>query len=82
MNGLIMKNWFFPIAVLSVSGLGLLCASERARKRLHVFFERVAESGDPLGEFNKAMEDQLDTIQRTLERLSEALDTDSPRSSC
>jgi len=72
-----MKNWLLPIAVLGVSGLGLLCASERGRKRLHTFFDEIS-SADPLGQFNKAVEDQLDGIQRTLERLSEALEVDAP----
>lgn len=72
-----MKNWFLPIAVLGVSGLGLLFASERGRKRLHTVFEDINKA-DPLGQFNQAVEDQLDNIQRTLERLSEVLEGDAP----
>jgi hypothetical protein len=72
-----MKNWFLPIAVLGVSGLGLLFASERGRKRLHTLFEDI-NNADPLGQFNQAMEDQLDNIQRTLERLSEVLEGEAP----
>jgi hypothetical protein len=73
-----MKNWLLPIAVLGVSGLGLLCASERGRKRLHTLFEEI-HSADPLGQFNQAVEDQLDVIQRTLERLSAALEVPAQR---
>ena len=68
-----MKNWLLPITVLSVSGLGLLFASERGRKRLHTLFEDI-NNADPLGQFNQALEDQLENIQHTLERLSKALE--------
>jgi hypothetical protein len=69
-----MKNWLLPIAVLGVSGLGLMCASERGRRQIQGFFERITHARDPLGEFNKAVESQLDMIQRTLDHLSEALE--------
>ncbi len=32
------------------------------------------EHGDPLGEFNKFCEEQLETIQQNLDRLAEALE--------
>jgi len=51
-----------------------MCASERGRRQIQSFFDRITRTSDPLGEFNKAVESQLDTIQRTLDRLSEALD--------
>jgi hypothetical protein len=68
-----MKNWLLPVAVLGVSGIGLLCASERGRAQLRQFFDRLARSEDPLGEFHQAIETQLDSIQRALDHLSEAL---------
>jgi hypothetical protein len=73
-----MKNWLLPIAVLGVSGLGLLFASERGRNRLHTLFEDI-NNADPLGQFNQAVEDQLDSIRRTLERLSEVLEAPAQR---
>ena len=69
-----MKNWLLPIAVLGVSGIGLLCASERGRTQLRSLFDRLARSEDPFGEFNEAVESQLDHIQQTLDQLSEALE--------
>ena len=68
-----MKNWLLPIAVLGVSGLGLVFASDRARSRVKHFFDQLAESEDPLGDFNQAIENQLEYIQQTLDQLSEAL---------
>ena len=69
-----MKNWFVPVTVLGLSGLGLMCATEKGRERLRGFYDRMAEHGDPLAEFGKFVEDQLDTIQQNLDRLSEALE--------
>ncbi|MGC2695745.1 MAG: hypothetical protein WA738_08135 [Candidatus Angelobacter sp.] len=69
-----MKNWFLPVTVLGLSGLGLLFASEKGRERLRRAFDHLVEHGDPLGEFNKFCEDQLETIQRNLDSLAESLD--------
>jgi hypothetical protein len=69
-----MKNWLLPITVLGVSGLGLLFATERGREQMRSFFERIAEHGDPFGEFNQFLDDQLSAIQRTLDSLAEALE--------
>lgn len=69
-----LKNWLFPAALLGLSGLGLLCASERGRAQMREFFERMVENGDPLSEFSKFVDEQLDVIQRTLDSLAEALE--------
>jgi hypothetical protein len=69
-----MKNWLLPITVLGVSGLALLFATERGREQMKELFDRMVEHGDPLGEFNKFLDDQLNAIQRTLDRLAEALE--------
>lgn len=62
-----------PVTVLGLSGLGLIFASERGRERVLTFFDRMAEHGDPLGDFNKLCEEQLSTIQSSLDRLAEVL---------
>lgn len=69
-----MKNWLLPIAVLGVSGLGLLFASNRGRTQLRAFFGELAETDDPFGEFNKTIESELQYIQHTLDQLTEALE--------
>ncbi len=68
-----MGKWFLPVTVLGLSGLGLIFASQRARERLYAFVDRVAEHSDPLGEFNTLCEEQLRTIQSSLDRLADAL---------
>jgi hypothetical protein len=68
-----MRNWFLPVTVLGLSGLGLVFASKRGRERVLTFLDRMVEHGDPLGEFNKLCEEQLNTIQSGLDRLAEVL---------
>lgn len=70
-----MKNWYVPVIVLGLSGLGLLFASSRGREQLRQFFDRMASSEDPFGEFNDAVEKQLEHIQRALDQLSQALES-------
>lgn len=69
-----MKNWFLPAAVLGLSGLGLICASERGRERLGGFFNRILEHDDPMGEFARAIDEQLLSIQRALDGLAQSLE--------
>ena len=69
-----MKNWFIPFAVVGLSGLGIIVASEQGRKKLLYAFDRLVENGDPLGEFNNFLDDQLTSIQRALDNLAAALE--------
>ena len=69
-----MKNWFLPATLLGLSGLALVFASDKGRERVRHLLDNLLEHGDPLGEFNKFCEEQLDTIQKNLDRLSEALE--------
>lgn len=69
-----MKNWWIPATLLGLSGLALFYASDHGRAQMKSFFDRVASEGDPLGGFNRFLDDQLDAIQRTLDDLSEALE--------
>lgn len=75
-----MKNWYLPVVVLGVSGIGLLFATEKGRERVLAFFDRMAKAENPLGTFNQAFEEQLDNIQSALDRLSQALDRPQVRS--
>lgn len=61
------------MTVLGVSTLGLVFASERGRAQLRSVLHQLATTEDPMGEFNQAVERELDHIQRTLEQLSHAL---------
>lgn len=69
-----MKNWLAPLAILGLSGLGLACASTRVQARLRDLCYELAQTTDPFGELNKFFDEQLNNIQRTLDRLSESLE--------
>ena len=71
-----MKNWFTPLAILGVSGLGLACTSESVQGKMRLFLERLSRGEDPLRDVNKFVDEQLKTIQRTLDSLAEALEED------
>jgi hypothetical protein len=63
-----------PVTVLGLTGMGLFCASKRGREQMRALLDKLAQQGDPLGEFNRLIENQLEAIQRTLEDLAEALE--------
>jgi len=69
-----MKNWFIPIAVVGLSGLGLLCISEKGQEKVQELFDRLSRARDPLSEFNSFLDQQLTSIQRSLDHLAEALE--------
>lgn len=69
-----MKNWLLPIAVLGLSGIGLLFARNRGRAPLRSWMEELKETEDPFGDFNRAVENELEYIQRSLDQLTEALE--------
>jgi hypothetical protein len=69
-----MKNWFVPAALLGLSGLGLLFASERARGRMLGWVEQFADGAESLGDFGRFCDDQLGAIQSALDHLAEALE--------
>ncbi|HEV7676601.1 MAG TPA: hypothetical protein VGQ12_18880 [Candidatus Angelobacter sp.] len=73
-----MKNWFVPATLLGLSGLVLVFASEKGRERIRLLFDDLLEHGDPLTEFNKFCEDQLDAIQQNLDRVAKALEEPHP----
>lgn len=69
-----MKNWFLPATVLGLTGVALVLSSERGQQRVRHMMDDFLRHGDAIGEFGKFCEEQLDTIQKSLDRLSEALE--------
>lgn len=67
------KNWLAPLCVIGLSALGLAFASERGRERMSALLERLGRNGDPVGEVNKFFDQQLDAIQRALDRVANSL---------
>jgi hypothetical protein len=73
-----MKNWFLPATLLGLSSLALVFASEKGHESVRHFFDDLLEHGDPLGEFNKFCDDQLEAIQQNLDRVAKALEGPQP----
>lgn len=69
-----MKNWMLPLAVLGMSGLGLALSCERSRKQMFAFLANLAASTDPLADFGRAMDQQLEHIQEALNDLASSLE--------
>jgi len=69
-----MRNWFLPIAVLGVCGMGLIFASSRGRQQLRQLFDREGDSEEPFIPFGKVLERELENIQEVLDQLSETLE--------
>jgi hypothetical protein len=69
-----MKNWFLPIAVLGFTGLALLWATPAGQEKLQELMDTLGGESDPLGDFNRFLDEQLTSIQRTLDHLSKALE--------
>lgn len=59
---------------MGLTGVGLACASKRGREQMRAFLEKLVRQGDPLGDFNRFLDTQLQAIQRTLEELAETLE--------
>ena len=70
-----MRNWFLPIAVLGMCGVGLIFASSRGRQQLRQLFDREADSEEPFISFGQVLERELENIQEILDQLSETLET-------
>jgi hypothetical protein len=66
-------NWLAPLCVIGLSALGLAFASARGRERMSALLERLGRNGDPVGEVNKFFDQQLDAIQRALDRVANSL---------
>lgn len=69
-----MRKWYVPLTVLGLGSLGVLLFSERGRDRLRWFFNRLEEAPDRLSEWNDTAQAELERIQETLNRISEAME--------
>ncbi len=70
-----MRKWFLPLTVLGLGGLGALALSERGRRAMEWFFERLDEAPDRLAEWNDSAQAELDRIQVALNDIADTLKT-------
>jgi hypothetical protein len=65
-----MRNWYLPLTILGISGLGLLVLTGRGRQALRW----VADNLHHAIEWNEAAQRELDRIQIALNRVADSLE--------
>ena len=76
-----MRNkWYVPVAVVGLSGLGLLFLTARGRTALRWLFENLHRAPDALLGWNEAAQRELDHIQSALNRVASTLQATHPES--
>jgi hypothetical protein len=69
-----MRNWYVPVAVLGVSGVGVLLFTSRGRAALRWLAENIQRAPGQLLEWNEAAQRELDHIQAALNRVAASLE--------
>jgi hypothetical protein len=69
-----MRKWYVPLAVLGVSGVGVLLFSPRGRAALRWVAENLHRAPEQLLEWNEAAQRELDHIQAALNRVAASLE--------
>jgi hypothetical protein len=69
-----MRKWYLPMTVLGLGSLGVLLFTERGRSLLWQLRDFMAEAPWRLEEWNETAQEELDRIQRALNRVAESLE--------
>ncbi len=72
-----MRKWYVPLALLGMGGVSALILSETGRRALRWMWDHAHEAPEALAEFNQRVEDELDRIQKTLNKLADTLESES-----
>ena len=75
-----MRKWYVPLALLGMGGVSALILSETGRRALRWMWDHAHEAPEALADFNERVEDELDRIQKTLNRLADSLESESTAS--
>lgn len=70
-----MRKWFLPLTVLGIGGIGALALSERGRRTIEWFFDRIDEAPDRIADWNDSAQAELDRIQTALNDIADTLTT-------
>jgi hypothetical protein len=69
-----MRKWYVPLAVLGVSGVGVVLLSPRGRAALRWLADNLQRAPEQLLEWNEAAQRELDHIQAALNRVAASLE--------
>ncbi len=73
-----MRRWFVPLTVLSLSGLGLVLATDGGRRTLRRLADLLEDAPEHLDAWSEAIEGEVATIQSAIDSIASALG-DKPR---
>jgi hypothetical protein len=68
-----MRRWYMPLTLLGLGSIGAVLLSERGRSVLRSFFENLDQASGKFLEWNDGLQDELDRIQATLDRIAESI---------
>ena len=75
-----MRKWYVPLALLGMGGVGALVLSDNGRRALRWMWDHAHEAPDKLADFNQRVDDELERIQRTLNKLADSLESEQTAS--
>jgi hypothetical protein len=70
-----MRKWYVPLAVLAVSGLGVLFATDTGRRSLRWLAEKLDRAPETLLDWNEIALREIERIQTAVNRVAETLET-------
>jgi hypothetical protein len=68
-----MRRLFVPLTVVGLAGLGFLMMSEAGQQALDWLAENLERTPERLNEWNEAAQRELDSLERTLDRVAESI---------
>ena len=77
-----MKKWFLPITVIGLSGLGVLFGTEKGRaqmmkmQRVRGLADELSTAPQRLSQLNESLDDELASIQSSLNEVARRLGRD------
>jgi HPt (histidine-containing phosphotransfer) domain-containing protein len=67
------RNWYVPLAVLGIFGLGALLLSEPGRHAIRLLAAKFEDAPDALQDLNRALQDEVERLQAAVNQIAESL---------
>ena len=68
-----MRRWYMPLTLLGLASVGAVLLSGRGRSAVRSLFENLDRASGKFLEWNDGLQEELDGIQATLDRIAESL---------
>ena len=73
-----MRSWYWPLTVLGLSGLGLFLSTEKGKNAARRAWDALESAPERMQEWNDSIENELQSIQATLNNLATTLEAEHP----